>query len=118
MNLDLDDLLENKTYLEKLADYIHIGKDEYNTIPIYSYIMYIDRDGSVKAGGFLIRYYPGQKPDEKRFLLKINNAYTTLYPIFYHIFYKPNSAFRKKSGTKNKNTKIKTFLKHIDKLKN
>ena len=116
MNLDLDELLEDEKYLEKLSKYIHVKPDEYDIIPKFSFIMYIDRDGSVKPGGFLIRYYPGQRPDEKRFLLKINGSFQSLYPFFYHIFYKPTSEFDKSTKKDIKDIKvkkIKTFLNKI-----
>lgn len=115
MNLNLDNLLEQKSYIEKLSEYIHVSPEEYNTIPALSYISYIDRDGSIKQGGFFIRYYTGQRPDEKRFLLKIGKTYKTLYPIFYHIFYKPQELFNKTGKTNHKKKQVQVLISKLAK---
>ena len=112
MNLNIDNLLTQEKYYTALKDYTYVNIDEYHTIPTYSFIMYIDRDGSIKPGGFFIRYYDAKRPDEKRILLKFNKAFNNILPIFYHIFYKDSDNFNK-DNRKPKKHKINLLFKKI-----
>lgn len=114
MNLNLDDLLELDEYQLKLSEYIHVSPNDYRSIPYFAHISYIDRDGSIKPGGFFLKCSYGQRADETRFTLKLNGRFQTLYPVFYHIFYKPQDTFNVRTESKKKSKKIKVFLNKLN----
>ena len=114
MNLNLDELLELDDYQSKLREYIHINPDEYRLIPYFAHILYIDRDGSVRPGGFFLKCSYGQRADESRFILKLNGRFHTLYPVFYHIFYKPQDTFNKRTESTKDKKKIKVLFNKLN----
>lgn len=114
MNLNLDDLLEKEYYTEELKDYLYAPQEDYRAIPFNSMIRYIDRDGTLKRGGFFQRFYDSELPDERRFLMKLPpKYYSTIYPAFYHVFYKTPDTFNRSRSKK----KAKSFRKILVNIK-
>jgi hypothetical protein len=115
MNFDLDKIMENEEYVKELKDYLYCSPEDYRAIPFNSMIRYIDRDGKLKRGGFFQRFYDGELPDDKRILMKpARFYYATLYPVFYHVFYKtPDTFNRSGPRKKNKYRKILVCLKDV-----
>ena len=115
MNLDIDKVMENDYYVSELKDYLYVLPEDYRAIPYNSMVRYIDRDGKLKRGGFFQRFYDGELPDDKRFLMKpAPRYYATLYPVFYHVFYKKPDTFNRSVPKKSKKyRKILVRLKDV-----
>ncbi len=104
--------MEDEHYVNELKDYLYASPEDYRAIPFNSMIRYIDRDGTIKRGGFFQRFYDGELPDDKRFLVKpAYRYYATIYPVFYHIFYKTPDTFSRNGPRKNK--KYRKILVHL-----
>lgn len=90
---DILELLSTEPYNVELADYTYVPHALWKTIPLGSYIKYIDRDLCVNNGGFLCRYVSTPQIERRTYVLKRGNNYINFKPFFKYIFYKKEDVY-------------------------
>lgn len=114
MNHNLDKLLENEAYAEKLKDAIYVEPDDYRSIPNGSIVWYFNRLGELKWAGRFCRFYDSEVLDEKKFLMNLfRRRHMYFVPIFYHVFYKPPKAKKPRVTTSKKGQKYRKVLVNL-----
>jgi len=83
----IEKLLNEEPYLTELKDYQYINNKNLDKIPLGMHIKFIDNNGKIKSGGFLIKYVQNKDIRKSYYILKSNIIYK-LYIYNYWILYK------------------------------
>jgi hypothetical protein len=105
----INKLLKEEPYKSKLSDtYNLVLKNDWDKVPLGSHIKFIDKNGNIKSGGFLIKYIENKENSKCYYILKSNIIYK-LYIYYYWIFYK-------KTKKKTKKTKREIFIELLNSI--
>jgi hypothetical protein len=85
--MDINDIIKDQKYFNEIKEYTYVTNKELTTIPLGSYIKFIDRNEIFKTGGFLVKYIENRDITKSYFILKSNKIYK-LYCYYYWVFYK------------------------------